>query len=525
MKSTNATSSVRRSSANRTPQLGQRSASAGTEVLHTGHSYSVASPSENSAPQPGHTVASAETSVSHTGQRNCSPRSAAASMAGLGFASAPSSADSGVSRATFLSVSKISRGASLPSMIEARISSMLRPSLTGISSGSVLVPMSNKVRSVWHEGHTRASASIGVSQTGQTFVSFAGVSRHLELVDTFLSGNCVQRLSGLSPENDKSSAQIITSKRLSEPCPRVMRIRRGHGVSQCNRRSGQSDSERHRPTEGHPRHRPARVDEDLVLLHAHVAVLERHRGVPPVHHPRRDGPVAPAEHGVPRRRALDEHADQRLHGPPGDRCGRRPGRPNGLPCLHRADDRSLPQGARSQVQAVRPRLSRRAILAHGEHDQHAEADVLLLQDAPRQRTHLPRGHGAGAERGESAPWKRGVSRRWHRGAGTGPVPREARAISPGREDAICRSLDGETRDRGPEGRAHRPRADLRGGREFFGGCHPPTAGASETLHRHTREPRKEKGPAPETPAACKEKEEKPKTHDAEQSGPEAALQG
>src|SRR5881628_2633487 len=83
------------SSAKRTPQLGQRSASAGTEVLHTGHSYSVASPSENSAPQPGHTVASAETSVSQTGHRNCSPRSATASVAGLGFASAPTSADSG----------------------------------------------------------------------------------------------------------------------------------------------------------------------------------------------------------------------------------------------------------------------------------------------------------------------------------------------------------------------------------------------------------------------------------------------
>src|SRR5207249_263520 len=102
------------SSANRTPQLGQRSASAGTEVLQTGHSYSVASPSENSAPQPGHTVASAETSVSQTGQRNCSPRSATASVAGLGLASAPPSADSGDSAATFLSLTKISRWSSLP---------------------------------------------------------------------------------------------------------------------------------------------------------------------------------------------------------------------------------------------------------------------------------------------------------------------------------------------------------------------------------------------------------------------------
>jgi len=106
---------------------------------------------------------------------------------GRGFAAASTSADSGVSRATFFSVSKISRWSSLPSMIEARISSMLRPSFTGVSIGSRPPPMSNKVRSVWHEGHTRAFASIGVSQTGQTFVSFAGVSRHLEFVDAFLS--------------------------------------------------------------------------------------------------------------------------------------------------------------------------------------------------------------------------------------------------------------------------------------------------------------------------------------------------
>src|SRR5439155_12222035 len=41
------------SSAKRTPQLGHWSASAGTDALHTGHSYSVAAPSENSAPHPG----------------------------------------------------------------------------------------------------------------------------------------------------------------------------------------------------------------------------------------------------------------------------------------------------------------------------------------------------------------------------------------------------------------------------------------------------------------------------------------
>src|SRR5207249_7479732 len=51
------------SSAKRTPQLGHWSASAGTDALHTGHSYSVAAPSENSAPHPGQTVASAATRV------------------------------------------------------------------------------------------------------------------------------------------------------------------------------------------------------------------------------------------------------------------------------------------------------------------------------------------------------------------------------------------------------------------------------------------------------------------------------
>src|SRR5713101_7255459 len=103
-----------------------------------------------------------------------------------------------------------------------------------------------------------------------------------------------------------------------------MRIRRGHGISQCNRGSGQSDSERHFATEGHPRHGSARIDEDVLLLHAHVTLPEGHRRVRAVHHARGDGPVASSEHGVPRGRALDEHADQRFHGSAGDRRGRRP---------------------------------------------------------------------------------------------------------------------------------------------------------------------------------------------------------
>src|SRR6266545_3833470 len=137
--------------------------------------------------------------------------------------------------------------------------------------------MSNSARSVWHEGHTRASASIGESQTGQTFVSFGGVSRHLEIVDPFPSLSIVLRLSGLSLENDKCSRWIISAKRLSEPSPRAMEYRRGHGLPYINRRSGQGSPIRDHPTEGHPRHRTTGVDEDVVLLHPHVEIPQGHR--------------------------------------------------------------------------------------------------------------------------------------------------------------------------------------------------------------------------------------------------------
>src|SRR5713226_6164247 len=174
-------------SANRTPQLGHWSAVAGTEALHTGHSYSVDSPSEISAPQPGQTVVLAATRVSHTGHRNFSPSSGGVALTDVEVRAATTSPDSGVFLATLLRDSMISRWSSLPSMIEARISSMLRPSLTGTSTVSWDPPArSNKVRSVWHEGQTRASTSTEESQTGQTFVSFGGVSRHLEFVDAFL---------------------------------------------------------------------------------------------------------------------------------------------------------------------------------------------------------------------------------------------------------------------------------------------------------------------------------------------------
>src|SRR5712691_7205799 len=97
------------SSANRTPQLGHCSASAGTDALHTGHSYSVAAPSENSAPQPGQTVASAATSVSHTGHRNFSPSSRAVDTMEAESEAVAVSPVSDVLRATLFSDSMISR--------------------------------------------------------------------------------------------------------------------------------------------------------------------------------------------------------------------------------------------------------------------------------------------------------------------------------------------------------------------------------------------------------------------------------
>src|SRR2546426_5296381 len=96
-------------SANRTPQFGHWSASAGTGALHTGHSYSVSAPSENSAPQPGQTVASAATRVSHTGQRNFSPSSRAVEMIEAELEAVAVSPDSDVLRATLFNDSMISR--------------------------------------------------------------------------------------------------------------------------------------------------------------------------------------------------------------------------------------------------------------------------------------------------------------------------------------------------------------------------------------------------------------------------------
>src|SRR5437773_1152098 len=138
----------------------------GFHLVHELRAYSVAAPSENSAPHPGQTVASAATRVSHTGQRNFSPSSRAVDTIEAESEAAAVSPASGELRATLFNDSMISRWSSLPSMIEARISSMLRPSRTGTSTGSCGPPArSNRVRAVWHEGHTRASASMEESQT------------------------------------------------------------------------------------------------------------------------------------------------------------------------------------------------------------------------------------------------------------------------------------------------------------------------------------------------------------------------
>src|SRR2546422_429492 len=259
--------------------------------------------------------------------------------------------------------------------------------------------------------------------------------------------------------------RIISAKRLSEPWARGMTQRRGHGLSQCYRRTGQSDSLRDRTAESHLGNGAARVDEDLVLLHADVAIPESHGGVRAVHDARGDGPVTSPEHGVPRGGAIDEHADQRLHRPPRNRLGRRTGRPDGLPRLHRTDDWTLSEGPWKQIQAVCTRLPRRTVFPHREHEQHAETNVLLLQDAPRQRTDVPGGHGA--ERGwrEPNPRERRVPRRWDRHARPGSLPREARPVPPSREDALRRALHGETRDRDPERWHHRDGSDLRSRRE------------------------------------------------------------
>ncbi len=63
---------------------------------------------------------------------------------------------------------------------------------------------------------------------------------------------------------------------------------------------------------------------------------------------------------------------------------------------------------------------------------------------------------------------------------------DAPPVPPGGEDAIGRPLDGEARDRGPEGRADRPRTDLRDGREFMRHARTPTPGRLGATHRHRR---------------------------------------
>src|SRR2546425_9019116 len=236
---------------------------------------------------------------------------------------------------------------------------------------------------------------------------------------------------------------------------------RSFGVSELDRGPRQGVQDGHRGPEGDPDHRSSRVPEDVVLLHPDVEVPPADRGVRAVHDPRGDRPEPPEEHGEPRGRPEPEHADLRLHGPPGDRPGRRARGPDGLPRVRREDAVPLQEGPRGPVPDFRARLPRRAVLPDGGRERDAEEDVLFLQDDPGLQPDLPRRHGAVDQRGGDAPRERGVPRGRDRPSRHGPVPREARAVPAGREDAGVRALHGEARDRGEERRPRRPRPDLR----------------------------------------------------------------
>src|SRR2546425_7537416 len=236
---------------------------------------------------------------------------------------------------------------------------------------------------------------------------------------------------------------------------------RSFGVSELDRGPRQGVQDGHRGPEGDPDHRSSRVPEDVVLLHADVSVPPADRGVRAVHDPRGDGPEPPEEHGEPRRGPLPEHADLGLHGPAGDRPGRRARGPDGLPRVRREDAVPLQEGPRGPVPDLHAGLPWRAVLPDGGRQRHAEEDVLLLQDGPGLQPDLPRRDGAFPRRGGDAPRERGVPRGRDRDARDGPVPREARAVTAGREDAGGRALDGEASDRRGEGRARGPRADFR----------------------------------------------------------------
>src|SRR2546428_9165542 len=227
---------------------------------------------------------------------------------------------------------------------------------------------------------------------------------------------------------------------------------RSFGVSELNRGPRQGVQDGHRGPEGDPDHRATRIVEDVVLLLADVAVPPADRRVRTVHYPRGDGPEPPEEHGEPRRGPEPEHADLRLHGPPGDRPGRGPGGPDGLPRVHREDAVPLQEGPRGPVPDLRPRLPRGAVLPDGGRQRDAPEDVLFLQDDPGLQPDLPDRDGAfDCGRGD-AVGERGVPRRRDRHARDGPLPRETRPLPPGGEDAGVRALDGEARDRGEEGR-------------------------------------------------------------------------
>src|SRR5438128_1845576 len=87
---------------------------------------------------------------------------------------------------------------------------------------------------------------------------------------------------------------------------------------------------------------------------------------------------------------------------------------------------------------------------------------------------------------EPKPRERRVPRRWDRHARPGLLPREARQVAPGREDALRRALHGETRDRDPQRWHHRDGSDLRTRREFMISDQPPMSWRLGEIHAPCR---------------------------------------
>jgi len=168
-----AEASISSSDANVTPHDGHTVVAASTVAPHAGHSNCTTASSANSAPHDGHVFASSSTADPHTGHSNF----AASARAAPG---PPRPRCAASVFPALLIVSKMSPFTSFPSAIESRRSSrfVFEGIFPGATSRSSSELTSKRLRSVWHDGHRFASASISVSQTGQSFVSPRTVWRH-----------------------------------------------------------------------------------------------------------------------------------------------------------------------------------------------------------------------------------------------------------------------------------------------------------------------------------------------------------